>query len=268
MDIGSIENDVLNYNVEYSVLKNNKEIWSKIEELTYDCSDVFTHKAQVIYNNTSVEITLNDYEYNFFDLTQYFEDFNPEDMHNAEVENSTHDLVGIFESDGEPDGGFFIPAVGKYLILGTRGYEKTNDKYHFSDDLVITIKKATPAASIDWGKQMEFVEDSNYSTSSIYGMSITTFEMDVMITNPSDETVYGSVTKFYVNDKAVDDSYLAACEHRSISPGETDKVYNYSGGSIWATTGETNVKKFGLKVKIEDKDGNILYHDVQWLHLK
>ncbi|WP_352398673.1 hypothetical protein [[Clostridium] aminophilum] len=227
-----------------------------------------THKAQVVYNNTSVEITLKDNEYNCFDLTQYFEDFNPEDLHVAEVENSNHDLYGIFESEGEPDSGFFKPSVGKYLILTKPDYEKTNDKYHFSDDLVITIEKATPAASIDWGKHMEFVEDSNYSTMSIYGMLTTVFEMDVMITNPSDETVYGSITKFYVNDKAVDERYLSASEHVSILPGDTGKLYKFSSGVEWETTGETNVKKFGLKVKIEDKNGNILYHDVQWLHLK
>ena len=45
-------------------------------------------------------------------------------------------------------------------------------------------------------------------------------------------------------------------------------MIQYTSGSVWRSTGETNVKKFGLNIKLEDEDGNILYDGIQWLELK
>ena len=267
IDIGKPDTFNLNYDVKFSVLKNNKEIWSKESSIKYDVSKLFIHKAEVEYNGETAEIELKDYQYNIIDLTTLFNSFNPNEAHKVDVENKNRDLVGI-SSSKNPKDCFFTPTIGKYLMLGTYGSEEVSDTYHFSDNLKITVNDAILAESVDWEKNMEFVDDSHYTTSSVYGVTVTTYEMDVVVTNPSDETVYGTVTKFYVNDTAVSDEYLVGSKHTYIGSGQSEKLYNISSGSVWRPTGETNVKKFGLNIKLEDEDGNILYDGIQWLELK
>lgn len=267
IDIGRPDNFQLSYPVIFEVKKNSDVIWSKEENITYDCSEMFQHKATIKYGDKTAEISLIDYKSNFFDLAELFSDYDANTSHNVEINNAKNDLARIQEREDSVDGSESV-ATGSILRLATFGKEEINDTYHFSDDLEIVVTNAIPASSVNWAEHMKFSDDSHYSSSSVYGISVTTYEMDVMIDNPSDETVYGSVTKFYVNDKPVSDEYLAASEHRSISSGETDKVYNISGASVWETTGETNIKKFGLKVKLEDSNGKVLYNDIQWLYLK
>lgn len=262
IDVGHPDNYQLTYPVVYEVMKNGDVVWSKEDSISYDCTEMFQHKATIKYGNETAEVDLTDYQSNYYNLADLFTNFDAKSPHKVELNNANKDIARIQEGE-ESEGKTESVAYGSVLRLATRGDNELNDTYHFSDNLEIIIADAVLASSIKWDDHMEFSDDSNYSSD-----IVSTFEMDVIIDNPSDETVYGSVTKFYVNDTEVSDKYLAASENISISSGETDKVYNYSGPYVWMSTGETNIKKFGLKVKLEDSNGEVLYDDIQWLYLK
>lgn len=276
VDIGRPESSNISCAVTYEVKRGDKSIWSQEDTLTYDCSEMFTHPATLSYGDRTVDVELHDYQSNFFDLSDLFEDFDPSVAHSVNFEggsrrsdshaNKDNNLVSIVASDTD-DEGRASAASGSLLKLYTYGTQEINDTYRFSDNLKIQITDAVKAADINWDSYMSFSSDAKTRSSTVAGMNVTTFETKVFIENPSDETVYGTVTKFYVNDSALSDNYLIGSSRTPIASGETDSVYNISSPDVWRTTGVSHVTKFGMKIKLETADGAVVYDGIQWLYL-
>lgn len=277
-DIGRPE-DFEDFNIScavtYEVKKGTKAIWSQGDTITYDCSEMFTHPATLFYENRKVDIELRDYQSNFFDLSDLFEDFDPSIAHSVNFEGGSrsdshaskdNNLVSIVASNTD-DEGKASAASGSILKIYTYGTQKINDTYRFSDNLKVQIADAVKATDVKWDSYMSFSSDAKTQGSTVAGMNVTTFETNVLIENPSDETVYGTVTKFYVNDSAISDDYLIGSDHTAIESGTTGSLYNISSPDVWRTTGVSHVTKFGMKIKLETATGVVVYDGIQWLYL-
>ena len=276
VDIGRPDNYTISYPITYEVKKDDDVIWSKDDSVTYDCTDMFVHHATIIYGEEKQDVKLIDYQSNFFNLSDIFSDFDSSNAHNVIFEGqettvSTHadvdnNLACIVRNEDDKKG-LASAADGTLLRIYTYGKKEINDTFHFSNDLVIKITDALKASDVNWKKHMTFSDSAKYNEVYVDGMQITTYRMEVTVKNPSDEDIYGTVKQFFVNDVAVDDKYLAASDRLLIKAKDTGTLYNVSGASVWKTTGVSSINKFGLKVKLKDKNGNVLYNGIQWLNL-
>lgn len=278
IDIGRPEAYDLSYPVTYGVKKDDETIWTQEETVSYDCTEMFVHPATITYGDSTVSVELQDYQSNYFDLSALFENFDTAAAHNVRFLNGQiytdahasvgNDLANIVSSEADTEGGRANAAEGAILQLFTYGSKEANDTYHFSNDLTVQISDAVRAKDVDWGSHMTFSDEANTRSSKVYGMDVTTFEMKVLVENVSDQTIYGKVTKFYVNNSAISDEYLVGSTHDEIKPGETIGVYNISSPPVWTSTGIKNIDKFGLNIQLEDAAGTILYDGIQWLDVK
>lgn len=277
IDIGRPEAYDLSYPVTYEVKKDDETIWTQEDTVAYDCTEMFVHPATITYGDSTVSVELQDYQSNYFDLSALFENFDTTAAHNVrflngQINSDAHasadnDLANIVSSEADTEGRANA-AEGSILQLFTYGNKEINDTYHFSNDLTVQISDAVRAKDVDWGSHMTFSDEANTRSSKVYGMDVTTFKMSVLVENVSDQTIYGAVTKFYVNNSAISDEYLVGSTHDEIKPGETVGVSNISSPPVWTSTGIKDIKKFGLNVRLEDAAGTILYDGIQWLDVE
>lgn len=102
-------------------------------------------------------------------------------------------------------------------------------------------------------------------------ISIMTFY--AYVENPSDETIYGSITDFYLNDTPIpkdslnvnSDVEIYGGKGIDIRAGETrelwSKITPVIAGSI---VNGADIDKFGMTIVLKDEDGNTLYEDTLW----
>lgn len=261
VDLSVPETYNLDIDIKYSVIKDDVEIWESSVKVPYDCTDMFVHKAYVSYKGEKKEIELKDFTENSIELKDIFKAFDGGKKHIVKVNSGENVRAGIGKNNSNVS--FSSAKEGSCLVVKT-----SENKYHFKGNIQIEINDIVTADSVDWGKQMSFRDSANYSSAYISGVTVTLLEFAIDIKNPSDEDVYGTITKFYVNDKALDDHYLSATGKTSIWARDKNSLQSYSGPNIWNTTGEKNIKKFGMKIKIEDTNGKVLYDDIQWIVLK
>lgn len=268
VDIGKPDNYNLKYDIVYEVFDNSQLIWTKEDNITYDCSSMFIHMATIIYEDETKDIELVDYQSNYFDLSEMFSEFDTKEAHNVIVENGLNDF-GKIQEDRNSKKGKDSAAIGNVLRVSTYGAKEINDTYHFADNLIIIIEDAIAAMSVNWNDYLVFTNEAKHSTSNVAGMSVSTLTFYVNIENPSNEDIYGSITGFYVNDVAIAEEYMSSASERSlIWANSADKLHYVSSGAVMRTTGVTDIEQLGAKVMLEDEEGNILYDDILWLYLE
>lgn len=277
VDIGCPEDFNVSCMATYEVKKEEKSMYLQEDTITYDCSEMFVHPATITYGDSTVDIELHDYQSNFFDLSELFEDFDSAVAHNVNFDDgkkysdayvSKAENIAYIVSDDTDERGRASAANGSILKLCTLGTQEINDTYRFADNLEVQIDDAVRAADINWDEYMSFTDEAQTNSSTVAGMYVTTIKTNVLVENPSDETVYGTVTGFFVNDSAISDDYLVGSSRTMLESGETGSVYCITSESVWKTTDESHIKKFGMKIKLEDDAGTVLYDGIQWLYLE
>lgn len=265
INIGRPEDYHLTYDVTFTVRDNGETVWTKTDSVEYDCKEMFVHPAKIQYGDNEVEVELTDYRSNYFDLAQLFPGFDKAAVHKVTLKGASNDIAKIQESETSDSGTDIAP--GGVLKLLTFSMNEPNDTYHFTDNLQIVIKDAVTAFSVDWEQHLEFTDEADYQTNRVAGMTTTTFKMIINVDNPSDEDVYASIVKFYVNDTAIDNEYLVGSNHDRIDARSSGEAYSITSAPVWESTGEGHINRFGMELVLEDGNGNVLYDDVQWLEL-
>lgn len=263
IDIGKPTAYNLSYPAKYEVKYQDESLWSKEEAIQYDCSELFHHNATIRYNEESASVKLADYQTNSFSLSELFSSFDENIPHNVNMNTNSKDRGKIGSADPSAECKA-VAASGNTLHVFTYGKMERNDTYRFSDDLEIIITDTVTAASVNWEENMVFLDEAD--TKTLYG--ITTVQMKVKINNISDEDILGTLVDFYVNDKKIAKDYLVGSDRDRIYAGGTGNVSSFTSANVWLSTGVKTVKKFGMHIKLEDKQGNILYDGIQWLDLK
>lgn len=268
LDIGKPEDFSLEYPVKYEVMKDGKALWSTVETISYDCTELFNHEATIRYGSEEKVVDLVDYESNYFDLEEMFASFDGNKVHNVEVlGKGDNDRVYLRpDKDGSIKGTDGIP--GSVLHVFTYGKEAICDTYRYSDGLVFEITDAVSAKDVDWNSNISFLDTADVKSSKVLDMDVTTVKLKLEVVNECDETVYGTITGLYVNDVRVDDYYLVGSDHTMIDAHEMKELYNISSGSVWATTGVRNAEKLGLELELENEAGEVVHSAVHWLELK
>ena len=267
IDIGKPEEYQISYDVLYEVSKNGKVVWSKEDEISYDCTEMFVHPATIYYGEESKEVELVDYQSNYFDLEELFSGYDVNQTHSVKLENAGADRAYI-QTTETAEGGKSTLANGSVLHLFTFGNEEINDTSHYSDGLEIYVKEAVPASSVNWSDYMEFIKEAKTSTSTVGGMNVTTMQLYVEIENPSDEDVSATVTEFYVNDTAMSPYSLVGSTNSSIYAGETDQVYTITSAPVIQQAGIRSMDKMGMEVELKDSSDHVVFKDVVWLYLE
>lgn len=206
VDIGCPEDFNVSCMATYEVKKEEKSMYLQEDTITYDCSEMFVHPATITYGDSTVDIELHDYQSNFFDLSELFEDFDSAVAHNVNFDDgkkysdayvSKAENIAYIVSDDTDERGRASAANGSILKLCTLGTQEINDTYRFADNLEVQIDDAVRAADINWDEYMSFTDEAQTNSSTVAGMYVTTIKTNVLVENPSDETVYGTVTGFF-----------------------------------------------------------------------
>lgn len=284
IDIGRPDSYQLEYPVQYEVKRNEKSLWTKDDTISYDCTGMFFHQAIINYGSESVPITITDFQVNYFDLTELFPNFDSSVPHNTNITDDGDSDASIYaeiQENRDEDNGSYRAATGGILRLANYGTEKACDTYHFPDGIVIDITDSVSASSVNWADYVTFSDEVDVSNNFAYmaidlginpsAISIMTFY--AYVENPSDETIYGSITDFYLNDTPIpkdslnvnSDVEIYGGKGIDIRAGETrelwSKITPVIAGSI---VNGADIDKFGMTIVLKDEDGNTLYEDTLW----